>query len=91
MLEYMQPEGGSPPFGSGGGGWGGGHSLVEWGEGGYPSGLRRGDHPPFFPIPENELSFGVPWEAMPSYVQAEGGGYPLLARRYLLPSSILFS
>lgn len=81
MLEYMQPEGGSPPFGSGGGGWGGG----------YPSGLRRGDHPPFFPIPENELSVGVPWEAMPSYVQAEGGGYPLLARRYLLPSSILFS
>jgi len=59
--------------------------------GGYPSGLRRGDHPPFFLIPENELSVGVPWEAMPSYVQAEGGGYPSLARRYLLPSSILFS
>jgi len=69
---------------------------------GTPPGLKGGTTPPLSRDPLDCGSVGVPWEAVPAWVQHEGGwgpvrlrergvgGYPSMGRRGDYPPPLLF-
>jgi len=65
-----------PPLMGPGGGGSPTHAQAG-GRGGYPSGLKRGDHPPFYRDPDKRCIVGVPEEIAPSQMNQVGGWSPL--------------